>query len=336
MQRNGNSKDVYDHGSVFEQLFRGVKQYFVQNMGILLGLVLICTLLTISSKVFFTEDNFFNVLRQVSTNMNLALGMTLVIILGGIDLSVGSIVALTGTLTVGLITNSNMNIYVAMLLGLATGTVLGLITGLIIANTGMPSFIVSLAMMNIARGAAYIYSGGLPIRSFDETFSFFGTGYLGAIPVPVIFMAVFIVIIALLLNYSKFGTYVYAVGGNREAARFSGIPIKKVEVLVYTISGALSAFSGIILASRMFSGQPSVAQGFELDAIAACVLGGVSMSGGLGKVGGAVLGVLVIGIINNGLNLLNVNSFYQLIVKGVIILLAVYIDMLKKQNMLRN
>ena len=183
-------------------------------------------------------------------------------------------------------------------------------------------------MMMIARGVGYIYSGGQSIRIFDESFTRIGTGYLGMIPYPVIYMFVFIVIMLVLVNRTRLGTYIYALGGNREAARLSGIAIKRVEIIVYTIA----AFAGIVLAARMYSGQPSVAQGYEMDAIAACVLGGISMSGGIGRISGTILGVIVIGIINNGLNLLGVNSFWQLVAKGVIIFLAVYVDMLKRKR----
>lgn len=332
--QNRNGSILYDRGTALSRTRKSIIDFFTQNLGILGGFIAICVLISLFSHVFLTSDNLFNVLRQVSTNACLALGMTMVIILGGIDLSVGSIIALTGTLTVGFITNGHMGIWIAIFLGLVLGTFCGFVNGIIIANTGIPPFIVTLAMMNIARGAAYIYSKGLPVRSFDDTFSAIGDGYLGPIPLPVIYMVVFIVAVSLLLNKTKLGIYIFAVGGNPEAAKFSGIPIKRVQVIVYTLTGFLCAFAGVVLASRMYSGQPSVAQGFELDAIAACVLGGVSMSGGIGRVGGTVLGVLVIGVINNGLNLLNVNSFWQLVVKGIIILIAVYVDMLKKKKML--
>ncbi|MEM1485841.1 ABC transporter permease [Oscillospiraceae bacterium PP1C4] len=313
----------------------GVAKYFKENLGILIAFVLICIIVSCLSPVFLTADNAFSVLRQVSTNANLALGMTLVIILGGIDLSVGAVVALSGTITVGLIVNNHMNIWAAVCIGLTLGTLCGLINGVIIAYTRMAPFIVTMAVMNIARGAAYIYSNGLPIRTFDDQFAAIGTGYLGPIPLPVIYMLVSIVVISVLLSKTRFGSHVYALGGNREAAIFSGVPVKKVEIIVYTLSGFLSAVAGVVLAARMYSAQPSVSQGAEMDAIAACVLGGVSMSGGLGKIGGVFIGVLIVGIISNGLNLLNVNSFWQLIVKGAIVLLAVYVDIIKKQKMLK-
>lgn len=219
-----------------------------------------------------------------------------------------------------------------IILGLFIGTLCGVINGVAIAYTGIPPFIVTLAMMMIARGIGYIYSGGQSIRIFDESFTSIGTGYLGIIPYPVIYMLVFIIIMLVIINRTRLGTYIYALGGNREATKLSGIAIKRVEIIVYTIAGFLAAFAGIVLAARMYSGQPSVAQGYEMDAIAACVIGGISMSGGIGHINGTILGVIVIGIINNGLNLLGINSFWQLVAKGIIIFLAVYVDMLKRKR----
>ena len=323
----------YHHSTITNNIIiRSFKNFITNNIGILIALLLISIILSFASPVFLSQENMLSVLRQVSTNMCLALGMTLIIILGGIDLSVGSIVAMAGTLTVGFISIGEMGIIPAILLGLFIGTLCGAANGAAIAYTGIPPFIVTLAMMMIARGVGYIYSGGQSIRIFDESFTSIGTGYLGMIPYPVIYMLVFIVVMLVVVNRTRLGTYIYALGGNREAARLSGIAIKRVEIIVYTIAGFLAAFAGIVLAARMYSGQPSVAQGYEMDAIAACVLGGISMSGGIGRISGTILGVIVIGIINNGLNLLGVNSFWQLVAKGVIIFLAVYVDMLKRKK----
>lgn len=187
-------------------------------------------------------------------------------------------------------------------------------------------------MMNIARGVAYIYCGGKTTRIMDERFVKIGTGSLGLVPVPVIYMLVMIVIFSILLNKTKFGTYIYAIGGNREAARLSGVPIKLTEIAVFTIAGFMASFAGIVLAARMYSGQPSVGDGHELNAIAACVLGGISMSGGVGRIGGTVMGVLVMGVINNGLNLLNVSTYWQYVAKGAIILIAVMVDWMKQRS----
>ncbi|MCP1110798.1 ribose transport system permease protein [Lachnospiraceae bacterium PF1-21] len=297
------------------------------NMGILLVMLLIGVVLTFLTPNFLTSSNIISVLRQISNNIFLAIGMTLVIILGGIDLSVGSIVAMSGTLTVGFIVTNHIPIGLAIIIGLLLGTLVGLFNGVIISVFKVPAFIVTLATMNIAKGVAYIYSGGRSTRITSEVYSMLGTGYLfGIIPLPVVYMIALIIIFSIILNKTKFGTYVYAVGGNRESARLSGVPIKKVEMLVFTISGFLAAFAGIILSSRMYSGQPKAGDGYEMDAIAACVLGGISMSGGTGSLSGTVIGAIVIGIISNGLNLIGVSSFWQLLVKGLIILIAIIID----------
>ncbi len=303
------------------------------NIGIICVLLIIGVFLSLLSDKFLTSSNLISVMRQISINVYIALGMTLVIILGGIDLSVGAIVALTGTVTVGLIVNTGLPIAAAIAIGLLIGIVCGFISGTMVAEFKLPAFIVTMAMMNIARGAANVYSGGRSTRITDEFFSSIGSGYLfGVIPLPVIYMVALIILFTVVLNKTKFGTYIYAIGGNRESARLSGVPIKKVEIAVFTIIGLLSAFAGLVLASRMYSGQPSVGDGYELDAIAACVLGGVSMSGGKGRISGTVFGAMVIGFISNGLNLMNVNSFWQLVVKGIIILIAVVIDSQKNPD----
>lgn len=302
------------------------KKMIKGNIGILCVLVLICIALAVATPNFLMYNNIISVLRQVSNNMYLALGMTLVIILGGIDLSIGSIVAMSGTIIVGLIVNSGLPMGLAIVLGILLGVAGGFINGWIIANFKVPAFIVTLATMNIAKGIAYVYSGGRSVRITSSSFNMIGGGYLGPVPLPVIYMVILIVAFSVMLNKTKFGTYIYAIGGNRESARLSGVPIKKVEIAVFTLSGLLAAFAGLILCSRMFSGQPSVGEGYEMDAIAACVLGGVSMSGGQGRISGTVIGALVIGVISNGLNLMGVSSFWQLIVKGIIILIAVLID----------
>ena len=303
------------------------------NIGIICVLLIIGVFLSLLSDQFLTSSNLISVMRQISINVYIALGMTLVIILGGIDLSVGAIVALTGTVTVGLIVNTGFPIAAAIAIGLLIGVVCGLISGTMVAKFRLPAFIVTMAMMNIARGAANVYSGGRSTRITDEFFSSIGSGYLfGVIPLPVIYMVVLIILFTVVLNKTKFGTYIYAIGGNRESARLSGVPIKKVEIAVFTIIGLLSAFAGLVLASRMYSGQPSVGTGYELDAIAACVLGGVSMSGGKGRISGTIFGAMVIGFISNGLNLMNVNSFWQLVVKGIIIIIAVVIDSQKNPD----
>lgn len=297
------------------------------NIGIISVLFIMCVVVTLITDKFLTANNIISVLRQISINTYIALGMTLIIILGHIDLSVGAIVAMSGTLTVGFIVNQNIPIGVAIVMGLLLGVLAGFLSGFTVSTFKVPAFIITMAMMNIANGIAYVYSGGQSTRIKDDFFIAIGTGYLfNVIPLPVVYMLILIIIVSFVLGKTKFGTYVYAIGGNREAANLSGVPIKKVEIIVFTLSGLLSAFAGLVLCSRMYSGQPSVGSGYELDAIAACVLGGTSMSGGKGRISGTIFGAMVIGIISNGLNLIGVSSYWQLIVKGLIIACAVLLD----------
>ena len=308
-----------------------IVQYVVHHLGILIGFIVLCLFFAVFTDTFLTASNILNVLRQISINAIIAFGMTLVILIRGIDLSVCSIVAVTGTFTVGLLVQG-FGLPVALLAGVATGAIFGFLNGFITAKGQIPSFIVTLAMMTIARGIAYIFTDGRPLR-YDESpaFNAIGNGYIGPIPVPIVIMLICLAAISILLNRTKFGRHVYAVGGNPEAARFSGIPIKRIEIIVFTISGVLSALSGIILAARLSSGQPIAGQGFELDAIAAVVLGGTSFAGGVGRVGGTMIGALIIGVLSNGLNLMHVPFYYQLLIKGIVIIAAVYFDMMKKK-----
>ncbi|MFZ5966851.1 MAG: ABC transporter permease [Bacillota bacterium] len=314
------------------RLIDNVAKYFKENLGILAGFALMCGVLSVLSPAFMTKDNILNILRQITTNANLAFGMTLVIIICGIDLSIGSILALSGTLAAGLITNNHLPVPAAVLIGIIVGTSVGFFNGVTISTTGIPPFIVTLATMQIARGMAYVYTNGMPVRTLNASFNSIGNGYLGPIPLPVIYTTIIFILMSILLNKTQFGRHLYAVGGNKNAAKFSGISIKKIEIATFTLSGLLAAISGVVICARMYSGQPTVGQGFEMDAIAAAVLGGTSFSGGIGKLGGTLIGVFVIGVLNNGLNLLNVNSFWQLIAKGTVILLAVYVDMMKKKK----
>ena len=322
--------EVINH-SFSARVKKGITTYFKENLAILVAFIILCVGLSIATPAFFTKDNILNVLRQVATNSNLAIGLTMAIIIGGIDLSVGAILAFSGLLCASFISDG-MNLGLAVLLAFTLGALFGLLNGLIIAYTNMPPFVVTLATQNIARGIVNVYANGQPISARNPVFNFLGVGYFLGIPMLVIYSFVLLAVMILILGRSKFGRQLYAVGGNEEAARFSGINIKKVKIIVYTLCGALASFSGIILAARMYSGQPTAGDGFELDAIAASVLGGVSFSGGVGKLGGTIIGVLVLGVLTNGLNLLNINSFWQYIIKGIIILLAVYLDILKKRR----
>lgn len=284
---------------------------------------------------FLTSSNLVNVVRQMSVNGILTIGMTIVLITGGIDLSIGSVLAVSGTVSCGLI-EGGMNVWLAILIALFIGVIFGVFNGFFVAVMDIPPFIVTLASMQIARGVAYVYSEGLAIRSTNETFNLIGNGYISfgffELPIPIALLIIVVVISFFLLHKTKFGAYVFAVGGNSEAARYSGINVQKVKFWCYIISGVLAAFVGIILASRMYSGQPTAGKGYEMDAVAAAVLGGTSFSGGAGSIIGVMFGALTIGVINNALNLLNVSFYYQDIVKGVVILVAVMLDILKKRR----
>ncbi len=326
---------VKKKGSGINRAGKKFLQFIKENIGIIIALVVLCIFLSvnpITSDSFLTQKNVFNVLRQISSNLFLACGMTMVIILGGIDLSVGSIIALSGCIAAGCVARYNLPIGVAIVVGILVGLAVGLFNGLVISKTTIPSFIVTLATMNIAKGLAYVYTGGSPVRVVTKEWQFIGAGYIGSIPTPVLLLVVVLIITALIMNKTKMGRYIYAVGGNAQAAVFSGIKVAKVKFFVHAFSGVMAGLAGVVLASRMYSGQPTAGDGAEMDAIAAVVVGGTSMSGGAGKIGGTIIGGLIIGVLNNGLNLLNVNSFWQYVVKGAVILLAVFIDYLKNKK----
>ena len=318
-----------------ESLWRenGIIKIVRSNLGILIGLLIMCIGLTFISDSFATSTNIFNVLRQISVNVFLACGMTMVILIGGIDLSVGSVIAISGCLCAGLITNNGIPSGLAIILAIIIGTLVGAVNGLIIANTKIPPFIVTLAMMNIGRGFARIYTNDTTILVNDELFIWIGSGKIfGEIPVQLLFMVVVVIITGLILNKTKFGRNIYAVGDNQQAAVYSGINSKKVIFLVFTLSGLFAACAGILSAARTFSGQFNVGDGAEMDAISAVVLGGTSMTGGVGRISGTLIGCLVIGILNNGMNLMGIDSSWQYVVKGIVVLLAVYIDYIKKEK----
>lgn len=312
-----------------------VKIYFKENLGIIVAFLVLCVFLSVFPKTsgsFFTRQNIFNVLRQISTNLFLACGMTMVIILGGIDLSVGSIIALSGCISAGCVARYNLPLPIALLMGLLVGLLVGMFNGAVISKTTIPAFIVTLATMNIAKGLAYVYTGGSPVRVVTKEWQFLGAGYAGIFPTPVVILVIVLIITAIIMNKTKMGRHMYAVGGNQQAAEFSGIKVEKVKFFVHAFSGLMAGLAGIVLASRMYSGQPTAGDGAEMDAIAAVVVGGTSMAGGSGKIGGTIIGGLIIGVLNNGLNLLNVNSFWQYVVKGVVILLAVFLDYFRNKG----
>ncbi len=295
-----------------------------------IGLLVFSIIVSFLSNRFLTMGNASNVLRQSSINAILSVGMTFVILTGGIDLSVGSIFAFSGAVTAFLV-SIGQNFFLSIVAGLLVGLIIGLINGFFIAKAKLQPFIVTLVMMTIFRGATLVFTDGKPINvgyeKNAEIFSKFGNGYLfDVIPIPIVVMVIVIAIAYFILNKTTGGRYVYAIGGNEDATKLSGINVTKVKLFVYGISGLLSALAGIIITARLGSAQPTAGEGYELDAIAAVVLGGTSLSGGIGTVLGTIVGVLIIGILNNALNLLNVSSYYQLLAKGLVILIAVLLD----------
>lgn len=302
-------------------------QSVFQKIAPFIGLIAIIAIITILNPGFLAISNLMNVLRQVSINALIAFGMTFVILTGGIDLSVGSILALTGALTAGIMA-SGVDPILAMLIGLLIGAVLGAINGIIIAKGKVAPFIATLATMTIYRGLTLVYTEGRPVSGLGDSvpFQMLGKGYFLGIPVPVVTMLISFGILYFILKKTTFGRRVYAVGGNEEASILSGINTDRIKIYVYSLVGLLSALAAIILTSRLNSAQPTAGQMFELDAIAAVVLGGTSLTGGRGWIVGTLIGALIIGVLNNGLNLIGVSSFFQQVVKGAVILLAVLVD----------
>lgn len=299
---------------------------YLSKYGIFIAFIVICIMLSIATPYFFTAQNIIIVLRQVSINGILAIGVTFVIIAGGIDLSLGSVLALTGVVAAGFAHPGTYALVVPVMLGILTGVIIGAINGLTITLGKVAPFIVTLGMMTIARGLALVWSDGRPVTNLSPAFNYIGGGDLLHIPVPILLFVLVIIVSAVILNYTRIGRYIYAVGGNENAARASGIRVSGVKLFAYIMCSGLAGLAGIILASRITTGQPNAGIAYELDAIAAVVIGGTSLLGGRGSIAGTVIGVLIIGVINNGLDLLNVTSYYQQIIKGIIIIGAVLLD----------
>ena len=293
----------------------------LQRYGLVLSFLALCIVLSVLSDRFLTVSNFVNILRQSTINGIIAIGMTYVILTAGIDLSVGAVLALATVVAADLM-QAEMAVPFAIGIGLGLGAVLGLINGVIITKARVPPFIATLGMMTVARGLALTYTEGRPITGLPESFRFLGTGSLGPIPMPIVIAVLAFISAYILLNRMRAGEYIYAIGNNPIAARYAGINVHRYIIFVYAAAGFLSALAGMILTARLNSAQPTAALGYEFDAIAAVVVGGTSFAGGEGSLGGTLLGVLVIAVLNNGLNLLNVSSFYQPVVTGVVIALA--------------
>ncbi|MBC7442291.1 MAG: ABC transporter permease [Ramlibacter sp.] len=303
---------------------------FLANNGALVGLVVLCLALFIATPDFLTAQNLLNIGIQVSTVAVLAFGMTFVIVAGGIDLSVGAVAALSAMSSGWLFASGGLPGWFALLGGLAVGLLAGVINGLANAYGKLPSFIATLAMLSVARGLTLVISDGRPIKTAAEV-SFLG-GNLGPVPMPIVILLLAALAASFLLNRTVVGRSMYAVGGNAEAARLSGLPVKRILVTVFALAGLFAALAGLLLAGRLDSAQPQAAAGYELDAIAAVVIGGASLSGGLGKISGTFVGALVLVVIRNGLNLLNVTSFWQQVVIGLVIALAVGVDVLRRKT----
>ena len=321
-----NKQSAEKHLPHANKLF--TKEWLIEQKS-LIALVFLIVVVSFLNPNFFTVDNILNILRQTSVNAIIAVGMTLVILTAGIDLSVGSVLALCGAFAATMI-GMEIPVIIAVPTALLAGAALGAISGVIIAKGKVQAFIATLVTMTLLRGVTMVYTDGRPISTgftdVADSFAWFGTGYAMGIPVPIWLMVIVFAAIWYVLNHTRFGRYVYALGGNESATRLSGINVDRVKIGVYAICGLLAALAGIIVTSRLSSAQPTAGMGYELDAIAAVVLGGTSLAGGKGRIMGTLVGALIIGFLNNALNLLDVSSYYQMIAKAVVILLAVLVD----------
>ena len=309
---------------------------FLKRFQSLLALALMILALSLATDKFLTVDNSLNVLRQICVNLCLSIGMTLIILSGGIDLSVGAVLALAGAVAAGLLkkgfvlpgTNAFIEVTVsgAILAGLLVGTVLGWVNGFVITRFKLPPFVATLGMLSIARGLTMLWTGGFPITRLGDSFDFMGSGRWLGVPMPVLISAALVALAILLTKRTRFGRYVYAVGGNEQAAKLSGLDVNRIKLLVYTVGGTLSGVAGLLVTARLDSATPNAGLSYELDSIAAVVIGGTSLNGGRGTIMGTVLGCLIIGVLNNGLVLLGVSPFWQQVIKGIVILVAVALD----------
>ena len=314
----------------------------VSSLQPLVALMLMIIAMTFLSDNFATSDNLFNVMRQVSVNLCISVGMTLVILTGGIDLSVGSVLAFSGAVAAGLMKSGiewagadvfiGFTFFGCILAALLIGGALGWFNGQMVTRFKVPPFVATLAMLTMARGFTMLYTNGFPITGIGEQFAYLGTGWFLGVPMPVWVTIGVIVIFGFFIRKSRMGRYIYAIGGNEKATLLSGINVRKVKVTVYTLAGVLSAVAGLLVTARLDSAQPNAGMGYELDSIAAVVIGGTSLSGGKGSIMGTVIGALIIGVLNNGLVLLNVSPFWQQVIKGLVILLAVILDRMSSKK----
>jgi ribose transport system permease protein len=306
--------------------------YHLKDKAIWVVFVLLFIAFTIANPRFITPSNVITIARQVSMYGIASIGMTFVILLGGIDLATGSIITFVNIVCAYFMVNSGFNMYIAIILALALATLIGTLNGFMVSSIGMPALIATFATQTIFKGVAYILSGGTPVNGFTEKFKVIGQGYVGPIPVPVIIMILCFAVGSFILNKTYFGRYFYAVGGNEEAAKLSGIRVDRVKYLVYSLSGLFAGLAGIVMLSRTNSGQATAGDGYEFDVITCVVLGGVSVTGGYGKLSNVVAGVLIIGALTNGMVLMNVSSYVQMVVKGLVLAFAVGFDCLQKKG----
>ena len=303
----------------------------LRNFALVFIIIAIIVVMSFVSPVFMTSKNIINIIRQISINGIIAVGMTFVILTGGIDLSVGSVVAITSVI-VGSMLQGGSNWLVACIVALLISLVFGAFNGFMIAYVGFQPFIATLATVTMGSGIALAYSDGKPFTISNESFLKIGQGYLGAIPIPIVLLVIVVAIGLIILKTTTFGRYVFAIGGNKNAAKLSGVRTRRVELMVYVISALCASIVGLILSARISSGQPTAGEGYELDAIAATAIGGTSMTGGVGSLTGTIFGFVLLGLMTNSMNLLNINSFYQEIVKCVLIIIAVFLDMTSKNK----
>lgn len=306
-----------------------------KEMGVIVPLVVLVVIFSCTSDIFLTTNNLLNITRQISIKGLLGIAMTFVIITGGIDLSVGSVIAFSSILTASAIKDYQLPVLAAVIIGVVVGSLTGLVNGILIAYVNMPAFITTMGTMTILRGLGYIYTQGYPIYDLPQGFRAIGQGNIGIIPISAIILVAVAILAYIILSKTVFGRHIYAVGGNIDAARMAGIRVKRVQLYVYVISGFISGIAAVVQGARVGSGLPTIGQGFEMDAIASVVIGGAAMAGGSGTVLGTLLGSLILGVLDNGLSLLNVDSYVMNVISGVVVILAVLIDQVRvfmKQN----
>ncbi len=298
---------------------------WIAEYAIIIIFVVLFGAMSIFAPNFLTGGNIANVLWQVSINGICAIGMTFVILTGGIDLSVGAIIAVSGVLTAMMMIDG-IHPLVASLISIVLCTLIGFLTGLMISHIGIPPMVATMGTMTSLRGVAYLITGGTPVFGFDERYAVIGQGYVGVIPIPVIILVLSFAAGIFFLSKTRYSRYIYGVGGNEEVARLSGINVHRVKAFVYGVSGFCSALAGLVMLGRLNSGQPRAGESYEMDVITAVVLGGVSLTGGVGKISHVVFGVLIIGVLTNGMTMMAVDDYWQRVVKGLVLLLAVGFD----------